>query len=342
MRNMPKNVGEKEKILLIRDYLLRESDQDHPVSVKDIQSVLERSGFYAERKSIYRDLAALGSLTPEESSDQLREKYQLQIINKNGKYYVEKREFTLDEVKLLIDMVESSSFLTAKGTKDMKRKLGTLVSVHQAMEVDRSIHVRNRVKQKDDKVFRKIDIISQAINEHKLLTFRYRSYTIEKKRVYRHGGASYHLTPYALMWVEEKYYLLGYSEENREFRVYRVDRMDRLTKGAVSQSGEREFKKIDIADYTTKVFHMYQGRMERVTMRFELSLTDAVLDRFGTDAMLIPDGEKHFTYTTELSVSVQFFGWISGFGSAAEIVAPENVRQEMAEQLRSTLRLYSE
>lgn len=338
---MAKSFGEKLKILYIRDYLLRCSDEQHPVSVGDIIAELEKHDIQAERKSIYRDLKTLGYVPEKDAFDDLvPESYGMDIARSGGGYYLRERDFTLEEVKLLVDMVQSSNSITLKKTQELINKLEGLVSIYEAKALNRTVFVRSRVKTMNESVYLNVDRISEAINTNRALTFRYYRYNAHKKKELRRDGADYLVSPFALIWVDQNYYLLAYSHMYSEMRTYRVDRMSYVRRSELQRIGGDAFKKIDIATYTTKVFHMYTGELRRVNMRFADALADTVIDRFGGDAMIIPGDDGHFSVNAEVAVSPQFYAWLAGFGKDAEIVSPAAVREGMAAHLRESLSVY--
>ena len=338
---MAKTYGEKLKPLLIRDYLLQYTDEEHPATLRDIQKMLAEHEISAERKSIYRDLRILGCSADGEELGELEiENCGMDIVHHHGQYFVRERDFTLQEVKLLVDMVQSSNSITHRKTQELIEKLETLTSVHEAKKLRRTVFVRNRVKSMNESVYLNVDKLSEAINRDRAVSFQYFRYDIEKKKQLRHGGERYRVSPFALVWVDQNYYLLGYNEKVGAIRTYRVDRMTRVEITASSRQGKREYDELDVAALPTKVFHMYLGKFERVTMRFDRALIDTVLDRFGMDSILVPDGEEHFTINTEIAVSPQFYGWVAGFGTGAEVLAPPHIRQGMAEHLRAAAKLY--
>ena len=341
---MAKQYGEKLKILFLRDYLLKYSDENHTVTVQDMLDYLSGRDLPAERKSIYRDLKTLGKADAErgrEDDNTAPDHYGMDIVHKRGKYYVRSRAFTLQEVKLLVDMVQSSNFITRTKTRQLIEKITSLTSVYEAQTLNRTVYVRNRVKAMNESVYNNVDKISEAINNDGVISFQYFTYNLQKKKELRHNGKIHIVSPFALIWVDQNYYLLGYNHEYRELRPFRVDRMTRISLQDGPRLGKEDFEKIDIAMFTTKVFHMYTGEVKLVRMRFMKYLADAVIDRFGEEVMLIPDGEDAFTVTTEVAVSPQFYGWLSGFGSSAEILAPQDVREGMAKHTHSILNLYS-
>ena len=339
---MAKAFGEKLKILYLKDYLLKYSDENHPVTLQNILSHLADLEIPAERKSIYRDLKILGKGNSSDSSGKDDcAGYGMDIVKKKDQYYVRTRDFTLQEVKILIDMVQSSNSITKRKTAELIQKISALVSVHEAKTLNRTVYVRNRVKVMNESVYRNVDKISEAINNDEVLHFQYFTYNLQKQKELRHQGKKHIVSPFALIWVDQNYYLLGYNHEYREIRPFRVDRMTAVTTVTGPRQGKKDFEKIDIATFTTKVFHMYTGEIKLVQMRFQKFLVDAVIDRFGEDVMLSADGEDAFTVSTEVAVSPQFYGWLAGFGKSAEILAPESVRHGMAEHIREMMALYS-
>ena len=339
---MAKMFGEKLKILYLRDYLLKYSDENHPVTLQDILSYLAGLEIAAERKSIYRDLKTLGKGSSSDASEEGScSGYGMDIVKKKDRYYVGTRDFTLQEIKILIDMVQSSNSITKRKTAELIEKISTLVSVYEAKTLNRTVYVRNRVKVMNESVYRNVDKISEAINNDEAIRFQYFTYNLQKQKELRHHGKKHIVSPFALIWVDQNYYLLGYNHEFREMRPFRVDRMTAVTTIVGPRQGKNDFEKIDIATFTTKVFHMYTGEIKLVQMRFQKFLVDAVIDRFGEDVMLFPDGEDAFTISTEVAVSPQFYGWLAGFGKSAEILAPESVREGMAEHIRQIMALYT-
>ena len=334
------------KILYLRNYLLENSDEEHPVTGPQMIAYLEKQGIPAERKSIYRDLALLDrnrrlGEEEEDGSKEIRD-FRLDLHRSCENYYVGERRFTLQETKLLVDMVQSSNFITRRKTEDLIRKITSLASVHQAKTLNRTVYVRRRIKAMNESVYQIVDKISEAINNDEILHFQYFTYNVQKKKELRHGGKIHTVSPFALIWVDQNYYLLGYNHEYAEIRPFRVDRMTRVTAGKGPRQGKRDFEKIDMAMFITKVFHMFTGEVRLVTMRFRRFLADAVIDRFGEEVLLSPDGDEWFTVSTEVAVSPQFFGWLAGFGKDAELIAPQSVRQGMAAHVRGMMDLYQD
>ena len=325
---MPKGPNQKLKLLYLMRFLLRESDESHPVTLAQMLAELERLGVAAERKSVYDDLEALRL-------------YGLDVVQERGKYYIGARDFELPELKLLVDSIQSSKFVTEKKTLALIKKLEGLASVHDAQLLERQLYVRGRVKSMNESVYYNVDEISGAISQDRAIRFRYFTVTPDKKREYRRGGAWYTVSPYALIWDDENYYLLAWDETAGELRHYRVDKMAQIDALERPREGKDAFRALDMSQYSQRVFGMFGGQTQRVKLRFADHLAGAVLDRFGRDAMLVRDGEERFTVTQELTVSPPFFAWLFSFGTEAEILAPESVRREAVPALRALAELYA-
>ncbi len=326
---MPRTYNQKLKLLYLRDFLLKNSDEDHAVTIQDMIDMLAQHEIRAERKSLYDDLKLLGP-----------DGYGMDIIH-SGKYYkVVSRDFELQEVKLLVDMVQSSNFITSRKTSSLIAKLETLCSRFQGAGLQRTVFVRNRVKNMDESVYLNVDALSEAIAGDRQISFQYFSYNTAKERVLRHGGRVHTVSPFALIWVDQNYYLLAWYAEAGELRHYRVDRMTHIRALRKRREGREAFAATDMATYTTKVFSMFTGDTTRVHLRFADRLTDPVLDRFGTDVILVPDGEGRFTVMLEVVVSPQFYAWLTGFGKEAEILGPPAVREGFRNHLAGVLKQY--
>ena len=323
---------QKLKPIYIMDYLLRNSDEQHPVTMKQIIGYLESQGIPAERKSVYSDIDALRF-------------YGLDIVQadsgKSTGYFVGERSFELPELKLLVDSVQSSKFITHTKTGTLIKKIEKLASIHEAQLLQRQVFVANRIKQMNESIYYNVDEIHNGISQNKQIRFRYFMYTVEKKKAYRHDGAFYQVSPFALTWDDENYYMVAFDSESKEIRHYRVDKMDSIQVTDADREGLEAYKTLDMGVYAKKVFGMFTGKEERVTLRFDNDLVGAVLDRLGLDSMIIPDDEAHFTVSADVAVSPQFFAWVFGFGDKVQILGPTDVVERMEKQTRSVLSLYT-
>ena len=317
---MPRASNQKLKLIYLLRFLERESDENHPLRIPDMQAELRRFDITAERKSLYSDIEALREAGCE-------------IIQERGGYYLASRPFELAELKLLVDSVQASRFITRKKSGELIEKLEGLTSLGEARQLQRQVYVLNRVKTMNESIYYNVDGIHTAIAEGRQIRFRYFDYDMDKTKVYRRDGADYQVSPFALTWAEENYYLVAFDALSRQLRHYRVDRMSDLRETEDPIEGEESFRAEDIARYTTRVFGMFRGEERELRLRFHRHLAGAVLDRFGRELILIPDGKEHFTCTVTVAVSPQFYGWLCGFGSEAALIAPK----EEAEAFRSYL-----
>ncbi len=328
---MAKASNQKLKILYLLQFLTENTDEDHPATLGQITGHLAGLGISAERKSIYDDLEALRA-------------FGVEILTagsgRSTAYYVAQREFELPELKLLVDSVQASRFITHRKTAELIRKIERLASVHQAQQLQRQVYVAGRIKAMNESIYYNVDAIHTAITHNRKIRFRYFNLTVDKQREYRRGGAYYAVSPYALTWDSENYYLIAYDDETAQIRHYRVDRMSAISETGEERSGAEAFRSLDMAVYARKVFGMFSGSELSVRMRFDRSMAGAVLDRLGTDCILIPDGDAHFTVTASVVPSPQFYAWVFGFGGMAQILGPESAVQGMERQLRETAALY--
>lgn len=324
---MAKSERQKLKLLLLRDLLLRESDETHPLSMQQILQSLDAAGVCAERKSIYHDLECL-------------KEYGMDILSlkgKNGGYYLASRPFELPELKLLVDAVQSSRFLSEKKSLELIGKLESLSSVHEAGQLRRQVVVSGRVKTMNESIYYNVDRIHDAIARNSRITFHYFEWGVDRKKHDRPG--LYEASPYALCWADENYYLIADSARHG-ITHYRVDKMASIEITNEPRAVTEASRKLDLAAYSRAVFSMFGGEVQQVRMRFSNSLAGVVIDRFGRDSMLVPDGPEHFTFTAPIAVSPMFLGWIISFGDKAKILYPQSVADQCRELLERTLAQY--
>ena len=319
----------KQRILFLHDYLLKETDENHMVSLAEIQSVLSRANFDVERKTLYSDLAIL----EDAGLDIIRTR----LPNNSTVYYVGSRDFELPELKLLVDSIQSSRFITEKKTKNLIRKLEGLGSSHQASDLQRQVIVSGRVKNMNESVFYTVDGLSSAISNNHSVIFRYYEFNLDKERVFRKDGAYYHISPYALILDNENYYLLGYDDEDEVMKHFRVDKIAALQETKNKRKGSEVFKSIDLGKYTSMVFGMYHGETKQVRLIFANHLVGAAMDRFGKDIRITKEDDNFFSFLADVSVSPQFFAWIMSFGEEASILAPVEVREEYLDHIKKSV-----
>jgi len=324
---MAKSANQKLKLLRLYDILLHQSDEDHPITVPELIAQLERWEIKAERKSIYDDLESLAALGVDVQSRKGR----------SPGWFIGQRDFELAELKLLVDAVQSSRFITKRKSDALIRKLETLASTHQARQLQRQVYVDRRIKTMNESIYYNVDILHTAIARNRSITFQYFDYNMRKEKVFRHDGERYRVSPYGLIWNSENYYLVAFDHASDTMRHYRVDKMAQIEQTEDPREGGSEF---DVADYAQKHFGMFSGTEVSMTLRFESRLVNVVLDRFGQDVMLIPDGEEHFTVTLPLVMSPQFFGWLFGLGDGVQLKGPAQAVDAYREHLASVAALY--
>ncbi len=310
---MPKSDNQKAKILYILDYLEKYSHEDHPVRASELISMLEREhNISCERKTIYSDIATL-------------QDFGVDIITlpgKNGGYYIGYRNFEPYELKLLIDAVQSSRYLTQSKSQELIEKLCKQCNIHDANLLKRDVLVSGRVKSMNESIYFSVDAIQNAIAENKQITFRYFDWDIGGKRLYREKN--YTASPYGLCQDNENCYLLAFTERHG-ITSFRVDRMTDISILEEKRLPCPELAGKALYKYANQTFQMFHGESTDVKLRFHRDLVNVVVDRFGKDIMMIPDGEEHFNFTVRVAVSHMFLGWVISFGSKAEILYPQSV-----------------
>ena len=318
--------NKKLKLLYLARFLQEETDEQHPKTLQDMLSYLAAHGITAERKSVYDDLELLSL-------------YGMDVQAVRGKtygYFLGQRDFQLPELKLLIDVVQSSPFLTQSKSMELINKLEHLTSRPNARQLRRQVYVLGRVRTHNEQLYYAVDGLHTAINDDRQVTFRYFDWQPDGSKAYRRDGALYRVDPVALC-VDRHYYLVSYDPAIEDYRHYRVDRMEGLTVTDTPRDPLPEG--FDLGRYVKTIFDMYNGRTETVRLRFDRALTNVVIDRFGADAHIRPDGDS-VVVTAPVEVGPTFFGWLAQFGPQAELLSPEDVRQEFAAHCRTTLSLY--
>lgn len=328
---MPRSANQKLKLLYLMRYLLDNTDEEHPVSTNQIIHYLDQFGISAERKSIYDDIETLRTFGLDIERVE---------SGRNSGYYIASRKFELPELKLLVDSIQSSKFITHKKTAQLIKKIETLASIHEAQLLQRQVYVANRVKTMNESIYYNVDEIHTGISQNRKIQFKYFEYTVTKERRLRKDGAFYVMSPYALTWDDENYYLVAYDSEAGIIKHFRVDKMSDIFVMDEPRDGREAYEQLDMAVYSRKVFGMFSGEEQSVQLRFANYLVGAVLDRLGRDVMIIPDGEEHFTVRTNVVVSPQFFAWICGFGDGVQILSPDDVVAEMREHVSKIAKLY--
>ena len=315
---MAKSAGQKLKLLYIIKLLSECTDENHPVSTADIIAYLESNGIHSERKSIYDDIDKLCQFGYDVISVQNR---------LGGGYYLASREFELAELKLLVDAVQSSRFITTRKSRSLLKKLEQLSGKYDAGKLQRQVYVAGRIKTENESIYYNIDCIHTAIQENRQISFEYLEWNLKKELVPRGGGVR-NVSPWALIWRDENYYLAAYDAKEGIMKHYRVDKMGRVKELQAPRLGMEQFEKMDPAVYSNQSFGMYGGEEQVVIMQFPNRLIGVVLDRFGKDSDIRPMTDRVFRIRARVAVSGQFFGWLAGIGREAVIVSPASVRED--------------
>lgn len=322
---MAKTKNQKAKVLELMRMLLDRTDENHFLTIDEMVERLASRGISAERKSIYTDIEALKT-------------FGLDICYRRGfGYYVASRKFELPELKLLVDSVQGSKFITARKTAELIKKLVSLGSIYEGQLLKRQVYVKNRIKSMNESIYYNVDGIHEGISKDRQIEFKYFEYDLQKRKSFRRNGGVYRVSPFALTWDDENYYMLAFDAQAGIIKHYRVDKMQGIRVTSDIREGREQFNKLDMGEFTRRTFSMFGGEEQEVELRFENSLVGVALDRFGRDIMIIRDREDSFLIRTKVVVSSQFFGWIFGLDGEATIVSPKSVKQSYAERLSAAL-----
>ena len=323
--------GDRKLALLItmRELLAR-TDEDHVLNASELGKILKQNGCEVDRRTIYSNVEIL-------------QQFGLDIAMKEGNsggYYVASREFELPELKLLVDAVQSSRFITEKKSRELIRKLSSLTNAENARLLNRTVYIRDRMKTENERIYYNVDAIHTAMNTDMQISFQYAEWTPKKRLAARKGGSLYNVSPWALTWNDENYYLIAFDENAGIIKHYRVDKMMRMSILEKKRNGQDHFLNFDLAQYTKKTFGMFGGTDALVTLSCDNHLAGVVIDRFGSSAMMIPSDQDHFHVTVQVAVSRQFYGWVTSIGSGMEILSPPEVRDGYLLYLREILSHY--
>lgn len=314
----------KLKILYLMKILLEKTDETHSITMREILESLEAYGVSAERKSIYSDIENLRS-------------YGLDIIgekeDKAYSYRVVSRQFELAELKLLVDSIQAARFITAKKSNELIKKLEGLASKYEASQLQRQVYTAERIKTSNESIFYNVDNIHQAIASNVQISFQYFNWDVNKKQVLRKDGALYQVSPWALSWDDENYYLIAFDSAEDKIKHFRVDKMLRIELLSDRREGKLSFQRFDMGAYAKKMFGMFSGEEETVKILCRNELAGVMIDRFGKDVMLVKVDAEHFYVNVKVAVSRQFLAWVIALGDGAKIIAPESVVMEVKKEI---------
>ena len=328
---MPRGSNQKFKFTYLMKVMAEKTDDEHSLTMPQILEELEKYEVSAERKSIYEDFKDMSKL----GIDVIKEQRGRETF-----YHIAGREFELAEVKLLIDAVQSAKFITQKKSKSLISKVKNFVSEHQAKQLQRQIVINDRVKTMNESVYYNVDDIHTAINQNRKIKFKYYKWDIDKKLVERHGGSYFFVSPWALLWDDENYYMIAFDDWDNKIKHYRVDKMMYIEVGNDERAGKEEFKNFDMAKYSKATFGMYHGEKTKVCIKFANHMCGVFIDRFGKDTLFRKIDENNSELIVDINVSPQFFGWIFSLGNDVEIVSPIEVVNELREYTKKFIMKY--
>lgn len=330
---MAKGKNQKFKLAYLKEIMLRETDDSHGISLKQVIEKLDARGVSAERKSIYEDFDDLEKL----GVDIISEKKGRECL-----YHVGGRQFELAELKLLVDAIQSSKFITEKKSRELIKKVESFASKYEESQLQRQVYVHGRIKTMNESIYYTVDSLHAAIANNKQIEFKYCEWNINKELVPKYDGKIYKVSPWALTWDNENYYMIGYELDSEtgedHIKHYRVDKMKNITVLEELRKGKERFKNFDMAAYAKMSFGMYGGDKETVKIEFPNSKVGIFIDRFGKDISIIPVDDERSVVNVEVAVSSQFFGWIFGLGSDVRIEGPVEVVDEMKKEAEAFLK----
>lgn len=329
---MPKGTNQKFKLYRLAQIMLEKTDEEHYITMPEIMESLAEYNITADRKSIYTDLRDLSVLGIEVEGEPVGNRYH---------YHVVSRTFELPELKLLVDAIQSSKFITEKKSNVLIKKLEKMVSEYDAQKLQRQVYVSGRIKTMNESIYYTVDAIHNAISENKKIKFQYYQWNVKKEMELRHNGAWYHISPWGLSWDDENYYLVGYDSDAEKIKHYRVDKMLHIRLSSENREGKEFFNKLDMADYAKKSFGMFGGKEQTVKLLVKNNLVGVIIDRFGKNVILFPVDDEHFTVNVDVHVSRQFFGWVFSLGEGIKIAGPDDVVEQMRIEIKRLTEQYS-
>lgn len=329
---MAKSSNQKMKLLYLLKILTEKTDENHCLSSLELIEELSRYGIHAERKSIYDDIACLVDFG-----------YDIVNIKQRigGGYYLACRDFELPELKLLVDAVQASRFITRKKSRELISKLEKLAGPYDAKKLQRQVLVAGRIKTENESIYYNVDEIHKAIQEDAPIAFTYMEWNINKELQPRKEGQVYEVSPLSLIWKDENYYLIAYDAKERKIKHFRVDKMNCITTVAgEKRKGIEEFERLDVVAYVNTTFGMFGGEEETVTLLLPSYMIGIIIDRFGKEIDVRKREDGLVSARIRVALSGQFFGWLTGLGNKVSILSPENVKQNYSDYLQEILTNY--
>ncbi len=328
---MPKGTKQKLKLYYLAKIMLEKTDDEHMITMPEIKKALEAYDVTADRKSLYDDLETLRIL----GIDVIGEKE-----GRNYYYHVGSKHFEIAELKLLVDAIQSSKFITEKKSNELIKKLTSMASEYEAAQLKRQVVVQGRVKTMNESIYYFVDDVHRAIADNRQIRFEYMKWD-ENKTMVRRRERPYVVSPWALTWDDENYYLIAYDAEADCIKHFRVDKLKSIQVLDEKRAGKEQFKAFNLAKYAKMNFGMFSGEQTKVKIAFDNEMAGVFIDRFGRDITIRPAKQKGFSeISVDVAVSDQFFGWIFALGPKVKLLGPGEVLDRYQKELKDMIKMY--
>ena len=323
--------NQKLKMLYLLKIFSEETDDLHPLTMPEIISKLAAYGVNANRKTLYLDFEELRNFGVDIISNK---------VGHDCYYNIGSRDFELPELKLLVDSVQSAKFITDRKSGELIKKLESLVSKYEGKQLQRQVVISGRVKAMNESIYYNVDKLHEAIGAGCQIRFKYYQWNVNKQMELRKDGAWYQVSPWALMWDDENYYLVAFDAGDGKIKHYRVDKMLSISVTKEKRLGQEQFKRFDMPRYTKSLFGMYGGEQVKVMLEARNDMVGVIIDRFGKDILIAPVDSERFRVNVDVSMSNQFLGWIMAVGDGVKIVGPDKVVEKMRAEVRRLAEQY--
>lgn len=322
---MPEEKSKKGRLLALQQYLYCYTDESHPITTQKLIDAMEEMGYSANRKTIKDDIDTLT-------------KFDVDIItnvSRGNSFFIGVRRFELPELKLLVDAVSSSRFISAGKSENLIEKLTSMTSIYQKNQITPRIFTAERIKTDNSQLYYVVDKLIEAVQSRKKVRFQYQEYDVEKKKILRNDGEIYINSPYGCLWNDDNYYLIGYSDKWKKVVTFRIDRIIDLE--ILNENAVQEPEEFSIADYVKTTIEMYDGTEQEVELVCDNDLMKLVIDKFGIGIETERMSETKFKTIITVSTSKTFYAWMFRFAGKMRIVGPENVRREYMDMAKKIL-----
>ena len=323
--------NQKLKMLYLLKIFSEETDDLHPLTMPEIISKLAAYGVNANRKTLYLDFEELRNFGVDIISNK---------VGRDCYYNIGSRDFELPELKRLVDSVQSSKFITDRKSTELIKKLESLVSKYEGKQLQRQVVISGRVKAMNESIYYNVDKLHEAIGAGCQIRFKYYQWNVDKQMELRKDGAWYQVSPWALMWDDEYYYLVAFDAGDGKIKHYRVDKMLSISVTKEKRLGQEQFKRFDMPRYTKSLFGMYGGEQVKVMLEARNDMVGVIIDRFGKDVLIAPVDSERFRVNVDVCLSNQFLGWIMAVGDGVKIVGPDKVVEKMRAEVRRLAEQY--